>query len=593
MIRNPVVGALLLLSLSAAAPAARAEWPKEPSLNFAVADRSNEQVVPLIKNTADGGVYIAWMDRSTGSYVAYLQRLAPDGTEMWAHNGLLVSSHPQNSALFGWDMTVTVSDEAVLVFSDIRDGGDLDTFAYKIGPAGQFLWGPDGIQLSVNATDFDASPRVAMATDGDAVFVWNRSPNTGDGDIRMQRIAPDGTVRYPANGLPIVAVTGESPSFAQIVPAENGTVILSWLRNTKTLSTPRHLRARKFDATGTPVWPSFVTVYDAFTLPVGYYPEFQTDGANGCFLSWYRSDGVWLSSFAQHLDAAGAEIFPHQGVALSTNDSHHHVSPTMSVDTATGESIYFWDDRSSGQNFRGIYGQKLSAAGVRQWSDIGIEYMPLDTVPNALPHGVPYAGGAMFFLTDQPDAPSVDRLIGYRVDGNGALVWGAGPLVVSSATPGTKGRYPVVIGPDGVVKIVWEDTRNGAADLYVQNVNPGGTLGPAAMPGAVGASLMVAKSAVTEGDLTLSWGASCSVGASDYAIYEGVIGDFASHVWRDCSDDGGDFVEELTPSPGSRYYLIVPLGEGSEGSYGQSSLGVERPRAPVPCKPVQQLGPCQ
>jgi len=170
-------------------------------------------------------------------------------------------------------------------------------------------------------------------------------------------------------------------------------------------------------------------------------------------------------------------------------------------------------------------------------------------------------------------------------------------MIVSSATPGTKTRLPHVLGPDGIVKIAWEDTRNGggtsAADVYAQNVNPNGTIGPATMPGSVGGSLMVTKSLVTEGDLTLTWGASCSAGASDYAIYEGTIGDFASHVWRDCSDDGGDRTEEITPSPGNQYYLIVPMDAVSEGSYGQSSIGSELPRAPVPCRVQQQLGPCQ
>jgi hypothetical protein len=105
-------------------------------------------------------------------------------------------------------------------------------------------------------------------------------------------------------------------------------------------------------------------------------------------------------------------------------------------------------------------------------------------------------------------------------------------------------------------------------------------------------SLDVAPSAVTPGDLTISWTHSCSVGAEDYAIYEGVIGDWYGHKSIDCSDDGGDFVEEITPAAGDRYYLIVPLNANDEGSYGTMSSGTPRPPGAVTCVATQALSSC-
>lgn len=584
-------GLSAFFSILLAAPALAA-WSNDPGANLAVADRTSEQVIPLIRSTSDGGVYIAWFDHASGNYDVYLQRLNAAGDEQWPHNGLLVSNHVQNTALFGWDMTVDGSDNAVLVFSDIRDGGDLDTFGYMISPAGVSLWGPDGVQLSINP-DFDPAPRVAVASDGDAVFVWQRDPSSGDGDIRMQRVAPDGTVRFAAGGIPVVTSAGEDPGFVQIVPAENGRVILSWLRNIRSFSSPRHLRARKFDAAGAPIWASFVTVYDAFALPIGYFPEFQADGSGGCFLAWHASTGTLFNSFVQHLDAAGAELFPHLGVSVTTDGTRHHISPSLSVDTVAGTSIVFWDERNSTQAFRGIYGQKISAAGARSWGSEGIGYTPLDTIPNGLPHGVPYAGGAMVFLTDEPaGSGTADRLIGLRVDGAGTSLWAGSPLVFSSALS-AKSRYPVTIGSDGVAKIAWEDDRNGPADVYAQNVNPNGSIGPADPPGSVGTSLRVSKSALTPGDLRLIWSGSCSMGAIDYGIYEGTLGTWYSHAMKDCSDGGGDRAEEITPSAGNRYYLVVSLSASGEGSYGKDSAGAERPVGTgARCLPAQVLGAC-
>ncbi len=114
-------------------------------------------------------------------------------------------------------------------------------------------------------------------------------------------------------------------------------------------------------------------------------------------------------------------------------------------------------------------------------------------------------------------------------------------------------------------------------------------------PGNVEESLIIARSTTTPGDLVLSWNASCSSGAVDYAIYEGTLGDFTSHVSKVCSDSGGDFSEEITPAAGSTYYLLVATSGSDEGSYGVDSAGVERPTAALPadrCLPDQEVGAC-
>ena len=105
------------------------------------------------------------------------------------------------------------------------------------------------------------------------------------------------------------------------------------------------------------------------------------------------------------------------------------------------------------------------------------------------------------------------------------------------------------------------------------------TLTVAPSPGDVLASLRVGKSASTPGNLLLSWGSSCSTGASDYAIFEGTLGNYYSHVSAVCTDAGGDLFEEIVPLVSDAYYLVVPLTATAEGSYGRDSNGLERPVA--------------
>ena len=91
------------------------------------------------------------------------------------------------------------------------------------------------------------------------------------------------------------------------------------------------------------------------------------------------------------------------------------------------------------------------------------------------------------------------------------------------------------------------------------------------------------------GDLTLAWGASCIANDGDYAIYEGTLGTFTSHLPKSC-DTGGATTTTVTPAPGSTYYIVVPRNGAREGSYGLDSTG-ERPPSGTACL-VQSIGTC-
>jgi hypothetical protein len=456
---------------------ARAEWPSGSSPNLPIADRASEQVTPLIATTSDGGCYVAWFDLASGSYCVYLQRLDVSGNELWPHNGMLVSNHAQSTSLVAWDMTVDHLDNAIVVFSDTRAGSDLDNYAYKVSPDGEMLWGPDGVTLSTN-NDFEPGASVIEATDGDLVFVWARMPDVGDGDIRMQRLSPDGVERFAHGGIAIAGAASESPAFPDVIVSLDGSVIVSWVRDIDTYTAPRHLRARRFDSTGAPVWATYVNIFEAAALPMGYDPEVQSDGAGGLVCAVHASVSNMFTSRYQHLTANGLELMPHNGAIASTLSTQHHIDPTLAYDRETGDAYVFWNERNSAQSQWGIYAQRFADDGTRMWGNSGLVLLPVNTTYKCYPRAVPCTGGAMAFFTMEP-AGTNDRLVGLRVDATGASIWPGG-LVEISAPNGAKARYPVVINGAEMAVLVWEDNRSGAVDLYGQNVNADGTLGVSA-----------------------------------------------------------------------------------------------------------------
>ncbi len=480
--------AIALVALAAAVvlpvPTATALWPSDPAVNLCIANRAGGETEPIPGPTSDGGCFVGWFDPTSGSYCAYLQRLDRLGNEAWPHGGILISNHPQNSALFGWDLTVDGDDNAIMVFSDMRAGATLDVVAYKISPAGDFLWGPDGISLSAMTGD-EMSPTVTVADDGDVVVTWSWFPISGDGAIYMQRLSPEGVLRYAAGGLRIAGDPGESPSFSCPAPSLAGSVIISWVRDISSYMSPRHLYAQRFAPDGSAVWPSVVHIYDQVALPMGYRPTISSDSAGGVVSAWNASEGNLHNVRVQHLDALGTELFGHNGARVTLDATRNHIAPTLTYHPDTEECFVFWDERNAQQSTWGLYGQRLSVSGERLWGDQGRTFIPLSTMYKTMYRSTPCADGAMVFWFEEIAGPYLGRVVqAMRVDAAGVTVWPQ-PILTIATTLSDKGRLPVIATPDEMAIAVWEDSRSGEIDIYGQNIYPDGTLGvdPAAVTG--------------------------------------------------------------------------------------------------------------
>jgi hypothetical protein len=448
----------------ALSPDASAAWSSQADENLAIADRAGEQTLPKIAVTADGGCYIGWFDAAFGGYQVFLQHLDAQGNELWPHNGILVSDNPQDTWLTDWDLIADSSGNAVLAFVDLRAGGDWDVYAYRIAPDGSFLWGPDGIAVT-DDTAFQATPRVAEMSDGSFVFVWS-----GEGGVGVKRLSAAGVVQFNF----MITSAGETPGFPRVVAADAGACIISWVRNTA-YSGIKHIRAQKYNALGQAQWGATPkVVFDGGSVPIAYEPKLEADGAGGAVFAWHYSQSNMFKALVQRLTASGAEVFAHNGVLLSTNTTQHHIDPAIAFHPETNEIFAVWNERSESQGLRGVYAQRISAAGARLWAAAGVVLAPVDTVIEDFQRALP-CGDSMIVLFFRESGTSLDSTVmAERLNASGAVVWGQQQIcsVLSS-----KGRLPVARTSTGMVIAAWEDDRAGAIDIYAQNVNPNGSLG--------------------------------------------------------------------------------------------------------------------
>ncbi|RLC47372.1 MAG: hypothetical protein DRI23_11425, partial [Candidatus Cloacimonadota bacterium] len=79
-----------------------AQWSSDPTENNAICDLAGEQAIPKVVNGPTGDTYIGFFSNDSGNYDVRLQRLDPQGNELWENQGILISDNPAMTWLTDW-----------------------------------------------------------------------------------------------------------------------------------------------------------------------------------------------------------------------------------------------------------------------------------------------------------------------------------------------------------------------------------------------------------------------------------------------------------------------------------------------------------
>jgi subtilisin family serine protease len=200
---------------------------------------AHEQSAVALAEDGDGGAILAWVDRRTGFWAAYAQRLDRDGVARWAPGGVLVA--PQT--VRGPNVLPDGAGGAIVAWHDYRNAppgtaslsrGDL--YAQRLSAAGQALWAAGGVPVTEGLTASASShvpgwlpDRVTMAVDGrgGAFVVWHDGREAG-WDLYAQRLGADGGRLWGLRGVPVVAAPGDQLSPAVVGDGRDG-AMFAWM----------------------------------------------------------------------------------------------------------------------------------------------------------------------------------------------------------------------------------------------------------------------------------------------------------------------------------------------------------------------------
>jgi len=187
-----------------------------------------DQLNPLsIAPSGDGGVIVAWgnwcyLDEY---YDIYVQKVGAAGAVEWSPFGYRICNAAGEQRHPG-----IVSDGengAIVTWLDIRNGRD-DFYAQRVGPDGTALWATDGIPIRIGPSETGFGWPLQMTSDhaGGAILTWQEGLGTPTSwDIYAQRVDGSGTLLWPDTAVS-VCKAHEGQYYPQpTTDGENGAII--------------------------------------------------------------------------------------------------------------------------------------------------------------------------------------------------------------------------------------------------------------------------------------------------------------------------------------------------------------------------------
>ena len=149
------------------------------------------------------------------------------------------------------------------------------------------------------------------------------------------------------------------------------------------------------------------------------------------------------------------------------NATYHQQLPVI-VSDAAGGAIITWEDYRGG-GFADIYAQRVDEAGTPQWAYNGV---PVCSAVNAQQHPQMASDGAGgVIITWQDTRNGAYDIYAQRMNGSGAPQWAVDGVPICTAA--TKQTLPAIVSdsPDETI-VIWEDDRVGG--IFGQRVNAAG-----------------------------------------------------------------------------------------------------------------------
>ncbi len=322
------------------------------------------QAFPVIVSDSAGGAIIAWDDiRSETKVDIYAQRVDASGALQWEADGVAVCTASGDR---GWqEIASDGASGAIITWIDKRSGG-WHVYAQRVDSLGAVQWTPDGVSIAPGvAQQFE--PRIISDDAGGAIIAWDDTRTGIKTDIYARRVNASGALQWVANGVAICTASADQ-LHPELVSDGAGGAIITWF-DRRFGYFEDDIYAQRVDSSGAVQWTgNGVPICTATRRQ--QEPDIVSDGVGGAIIAWQDSRGGpnW-EIYAQRVDSSGAVQWTGNGVPICTTTGWQR--ETVVVSDSAGGAIIAWHDGRNG-NDQDIYAQRVDASGAIQWTTNGV-----------------------------------------------------------------------------------------------------------------------------------------------------------------------------------------------------------------------------
>ncbi len=455
----------LLLKLSISA-----QFTNDTTANTTIADwTGSEQATPLSATTSTGLTYISWFDNFSPNYELRMQLLDSDGNKLWTDSGVIVSSFPQSTALYRYDLKTDNEDNAVVAFQDMRSG-DLRIVVYKLDITGSFVWSNTGIELT-DSSATGLGPTIGITASNNVIIAWNADFN-GSKWLSFQKLSASGTLLWSQR---IFDQTNfRNYTRAKIVPTRTDDIMMMYVEEIGGFpGVTSTLFAQHFDMNGDAVWTNAVQV-STNTIPFFIFPEIVSDENGGFFTAFNSSNPInpgLNDVFAQHVDSSG-NLWSVGGTQVANSSTEHKSTGGFSYNAINDEFSVALQVLNGGQGSSGVFIQSIDNMGSVLFGANGIQLKNIDPIYYN-PHALVDAGDGLICIFSFGGF-GAQELSSIKTDYAGSLMWGYEPMV--STYLSNKDDLSAGLFKNSQTVIVWQDDRIDGG-VYTQNLRGDGSFG--------------------------------------------------------------------------------------------------------------------
>ena len=451
----------ILVFALAAMITVKAQWTDDPVNNNHIVNCSSdagEVYTATVPSTGD--TYVQWNAFGPNGWSPTLQRLTFDGTPQWGDNGIHIGGHQFSSMSEGVAMTATTDGCVVSCFANY----DGFTYAVKIDPDGNFVWGEQGLQL-FGGLGFS---RAELTAGNDGGF-WALGFDYYN--LYLQYVGIDGTMG------PTTTISdngGYKCMFGQLSLSIDNDVLLTYEKVGSGFYTDKELYVVAVTPEGGIISPDQLLM-STQTFQSTYIHHAVPDGMGGGYAYiWHPGIGQAFNTYVFHFNEVGfSTINDLNGIAVhSTDPSNFYLSAYGTVDPVSHDLIIAYEQTdASTQNQSRIYMNRITSTGEKVWGEgfLVADYVG-ETYSDILVDAFEDGSGFTIIYNKGNGYYSTVEAKGFDMNGN--LLW---------SKQMSSNSYPRAMCENstgfhtGQNIVAWVNSSNGG--VYAQNIGPDGTMG--------------------------------------------------------------------------------------------------------------------